>query len=65
MEGIKMGLEKTTAIQDWEAPGILNHVRAFLGFANFYGCFVPNYSKIVQPLTLLTWKGGASAWKEE
>jgi hypothetical protein len=53
-EGIKMDPEKITAVQDWEAPCNLKDVRVFLGFANFYHHFVRNYSKIVQPLTLLT-----------
>jgi hypothetical protein len=65
MEGIKMDPEKITSIQDWEAPRNLKDVRAFLGFANSYYCFVQNYSKIVQPLTLLTQKGVAFVWKEE
>jgi hypothetical protein len=64
-EGIKMDPEKITAVQDWEAPHNLKDVRAFLGFANFYHCFVRDYSKIVQPLTLLTQKGVAFVWKEE
>jgi hypothetical protein len=64
-EGIKMDPEKITAVQDWEAPRNLKDVRAFLGFANFYHRFVRNYSKIIQPLTLLTQKGVAFAWKEE
>jgi hypothetical protein len=54
MEGIKMDPEKITAVQDLEAPHNLKDVRAFLRFANFYHRFVRNYSKIVQPLTLLT-----------
>jgi hypothetical protein len=54
MEGIKMDPERITAIKDWEAPHNLKDIRVFLGFANFYHIFVRNYSKIVQPLTLLT-----------
>jgi hypothetical protein len=65
IEGIKMDPEKITAIQDWEAPCNLKDIHAFLGFANFYHCFVRNYSKIIQLLTLLTWKGAAFVWKEE
>jgi hypothetical protein len=64
-EGIKMDLERFTAVQDWQAPCNLKDVRAFLGFANFCHRFVRNYSKIVQPLTLLTWNGVAFVWKEE
>jgi hypothetical protein len=40
MEGIKMDPEKITTIQDWEAPGNLKDVCAFLGFANFCRYFV-------------------------
>jgi hypothetical protein len=54
MEGIKIDPEKITAVQDWEAPHNLKDICIFLGFSNFYYCFVLNYSKIVQPLTLLT-----------
>jgi hypothetical protein len=54
MEGIKMDTEKITTVQDWEAPPNLKDVYIFLGFANFYHCFVQNYSKIIQPLTFLT-----------
>jgi hypothetical protein len=61
-EGIKMDPEKITTVQDWEAPRNLKDIRAFLGFANFYRCFVQNYSKIVQPLTLLIQKGVAFVW---
>jgi hypothetical protein len=53
-KGIKMDLEKITTIQDWEAPCNIKDIRVFLGFATFYHCFVQNYSKIIQPLTLLT-----------
>jgi hypothetical protein len=56
-EGIKMDPEKICAMQDWEPPSNLKDVHAFLGFANFYCCFVCNYSHIVQLLTFLTHKG--------
>jgi hypothetical protein len=57
MEGIKMNPKKIRAIQDWEPPSNLMDIWAFLHFANFYHCFVHNYSHIVQPLTFLTHKG--------
>jgi hypothetical protein len=56
-EGIKMDPKKIRAVQDWEPPINLKDGRSFLGFANFYHCFVRNYSRIVQPLTFLTRKG--------
>jgi hypothetical protein len=47
MEGIKMNPEKIRAMQDWEPPSNLKDVCIFLGFANFYHCFICNYSHIV------------------
>jgi hypothetical protein len=52
-----MYLEKITAVQDWEAPCNLKDSWVFLGFANFYHLFVQNYSKVIQLLTPLIWKG--------
>jgi hypothetical protein len=65
MEGIKMDPEKIHAVQDWEPPSNLKDVHVFLGFANFYCCFICNYSHIVQPLTFLTHKGVPFAWSME
>ena len=44
-------------IQDWPKPRKVRDVQSFLGFANFYRCFVFNYSDIVVPLIRLTCKG--------
>src|ERR1700687_3897026 len=56
VNGIKMDPEKVKAVENWEAPGKLKEVQAFLGFANFYLRFIWNYSRVVQPLTKLTKK---------
>jgi hypothetical protein len=53
-EGIKMDSQRICAVQDWEPPYNLKHVRALLGLAKFYRRFVCNYSRIIQPLTFLT-----------
>ena len=50
IDGIKMDMEKTEAIQRWEVPTSMKKVQAFLGFANFYRWFIPSFSKISQPL---------------
>jgi hypothetical protein len=65
MEGIKMDPEKIRAVEDWEPPSNLNDICVFLGFANFYRCFIHNYTCIVQPLTFLTCKGVPFAWSME
>ena len=52
--GIEMDTKKVEAIQKWEAPSSVKDVQAFLGFANFYCCFIPEFSKKVKPLNKLT-----------
>jgi hypothetical protein len=47
---------KVKAITDWPTPKTLRQTQSFLGFCNFYHCFILDYSKIVKPLTSLTKK---------
>ena len=56
-EGLKMDPSKVQTIQDWPEPHKVKDVQSFLGFANFYHCFISNYSNIVILLTWLTCKG--------
>ena len=44
------------SIQNWPEPRKIKDVQSFLSFANFYRCFIDNYSSIVTPLTCLTHK---------
>jgi hypothetical protein len=53
---------KVEAIREWKAPTTQKEVRRFLGFANYYRMFIPNYSKIATPLTALTGKGVPFSW---
>ena len=52
--GLEMDTEKVEAIQKWKAPSSVKDVQAFFGFANFYSCFIPKFSKKVKPLNKLT-----------
>ena len=52
--GLEMDTKKVEAIQKWEASLSVKDVQAFLGFANFYRCFIPEFSKKVKPLNELT-----------
>lgn len=60
-ESITVDPAKVKAIMEWQPPTSVTGVRSFLGFANFYRCFVNNFSEIVAPLTALTKKG--SVWR--
>src|SRR6201996_2103291 len=52
-----MDSAKVQAITDWPEPRKVKDIQSFLGFANFYRQFIPDYSDIVIPLTRLTLKG--------
>jgi hypothetical protein len=55
--GLTMSPDKVQTIQDWPEPRKVKDIQSFLGFTNFYRCFIDNYSDIVTPLTRLTCKG--------
>ncbi|SJL00113.1 related to TY3B TY3B protein [Armillaria ostoyae] len=56
-EGLCMSEDKVKTILDWPVPWKVKDIQSFLGFANFYRCFIHKYSDIVIPLTRLTHKG--------
>ncbi|KAI0992060.1 hypothetical protein K3495_g16126, partial [Podosphaera aphanis] len=64
-ESIAVDPAKVRAILDWQPPSSVKGVRSFLGFANFYRCFVDGFSDIAAPLTNLTKKGITWRWGEE
>ena len=54
--GLTMAQDKIKTILDWPEPCKVKDIQSFLGFANFYHCFILHYSDIVVPLTCLTCK---------
>jgi len=64
-KGFRMDPEKVTAIQRWEAPKTVKGVRSFLGFANYYRLFIPEFADIARPLTDLTKKGQLFNWNDK
>ena len=54
--------EKLKAVRSWERPQTLKDVRSFLGFANYYRCFISKYAEIATPLTYLTKKDVEMQW---
>jgi hypothetical protein len=53
---IAMDLVKIQGILDWPVPKKVKEIQAFIGFCNFYQCFIQGFSDIAQPLTQLTRK---------
>ena len=60
-DGIKMDPKKVEVITAWPVPTKVKEVQLFLGLANFYRCFVNNFSKVAKPLHELTCKD--TEWK--
>src|SRR5258708_23322810 len=58
--GTHMEAAKVAAIQNWLEPRNVRDVQSFLGFVNFYHCFIADYSQMTLPLMNLCKK--ATPW---
>lgn len=61
-KGLEMCEDKIQVIKDWPIPGTVKEIQSFLGFTNFYRCFICDYSRIAVPLTILTGKNKQFKW---
>ncbi|XP_042611612.1 uncharacterized protein LOC122144624 [Cyprinus carpio] len=62
-EGIQMDQGKVSAIKEWPIPQSVKELQRFLGFANFYRCFIQDFSLHTAPLTsLLRGKPKSLSW---
>ncbi len=59
-----MDPKKIQGVADWSPLTTVTEVRQFLGFTGYYRYFIPNYSKIAQPLLNLTKKTTPWHWDE-
>jgi hypothetical protein len=50
---IAVNPSKVKDILEWNSPTTVHQVRSFLGLAGYYRRFIPNFSKIVKPITRL------------
>jgi len=57
---VKIEQEKIKAVKEWKTPTKIKDMESFLGFANFYQCFIQNFSHITKPLNELKSK---KEWK--
>ena len=64
-DGISVDLGKVQEVMDWKAPTSIHEVRSFLGLAGYYCHFIPDFSKIVRPMTILLQKDEKFVWTLE
>ena len=56
---------KVSGVREWKVPTNTTENHTFQGFANFYRCFIPNFSKIARPLNDLLKTGVKWHWGDE
>ena len=64
-EGIRPCGDKVKVVQELQPPTTVREVKGLIGFASYYRRYVPNFSKLVRPLTSLTKKNRVFIWTAE
>ncbi|SPO07798.1 uncharacterized protein DNG_10493 [Cephalotrichum gorgonifer] len=64
-EGVSCDPDKLRAIREWLRPLSATGVRSFLGFANYYRVFIPDFAEVTRALTALTGKNVPFHWGQE
>ena len=63
--GVHVDPEKTEAVHNYPVPTTLKALQRFLGMAGWYHRFVPNFSRLAEPLNALKRKGAKFRWSAE
>ena len=56
---------KVAGVTEWPVPTKRKELRGFLGFLNFYQCFIKDFASIAWPLNTLTSEKKEFEWTEE
>ncbi|MBW0516295.1 hypothetical protein O181_056010 [Austropuccinia psidii MF-1] len=64
-DGLKMDSSKVQKILNWPQPKNIKALQSFLGFSNFYHCFIKNYPKKLTAATSLLKKDSPLIFNEE
>ncbi|GJP33280.1 hypothetical protein CLOM_g17827, partial [Closterium sp. NIES-68] len=62
-QGVHVDPKKIEAVRTWKTPENVKELQLFLGFANYYNRFVPQYAKLAAPLTNLLKKNTPYKWE--
>jgi len=62
LDSLRIDESKIQTIQDWLISCRVKDMQSFLGFANFYRCFISNYTELSTSLTHLTQKNKLWLW---
>lgn len=64
-KGLEVDPEKVDCILKMTPPRNLKHLMSYVQLCSWYRRFIPNFAKIVEPLTRLTKKNATWRWEEE
>jgi hypothetical protein len=64
-EGIAVDPSKVQEVLDWKSPKSVTQIHSFLGLAEYYRRFIPNFSKIAKPMTQLIEKEAKFKWSPQ
>jgi hypothetical protein len=63
--GIAVDSSKIQEVLEWKSPRLVTQIRSFLRLAGYYHRFIPNFSKIVKPMTKLLEKEAKFKWSPQ
>jgi hypothetical protein len=64
-DGISVDPSKVQEVLDWKPPTSVHQIHSFLGLAGYYRRFIPDFSRIVKPMTELLKKEIKFSWNEK
>jgi hypothetical protein len=64
-EGVAVDPGKVKDILNWKPPTSVHEVRSFLGMADYYRRFIPDFSKVAKPITELLKNKTKFIWSPE